>query len=242
MNAADQTLEQPTPQRRGVASRLSKSTRDYLGALAFNAVTALLIAVMGYAAYVNVATKGWNADAAAWAQAVGSIIAIVSAGWLARNESRQLRREHRRQGEEAAWAVRFVVVQAQFDAQIVAAELTQRDKSWDAGDIRSWQQRTRTSDLTLGALLARTDYVHPSVVFTVSNAKVLVEQLQTDLGKLEALTTRGAPIGDSLVGDIVYAHINLSELVNQYDARMRGVSEALDRGGDVLPIHELRTE
>lgn len=242
MNEADQTLEPSVPQRKDAASRLARSARDSLGALAFNAVTALLIAVAGYAAYVNVAAKGWNADAAAWAQAVGSIIAIVGAGWLARNESRQLRRENRRQGEEAAWAVRFVIAQAQFDAQIVAAELTQKDKSWDAGDIRSWQQRTRTSDLALGSLLARTDYVHPSVALTVSNAKVLVEQLQMDLEKLEALTTRGARISDSLIGDIVYAHINLSTLVKQYDACMRGVSEALDRGGDVLPMHELRTE
>ncbi|MNU04270.1 hypothetical protein D3C72_2486090 [compost metagenome] len=76
----------------------------------------------------------------------------------------------------------------------------------------------------------------------MSNAKVLVEQLQIDLEKLGTLTTRGTRASDSLVGDIVYAHINLSTLVKQYDARMRGVSEALDRGGDVLPIPEIHTE
>jgi len=36
-----------------------------------------------------------------------------------------------------------------------------------------------------------------------------------------------------------HAHINLSTLVEQYDGRMRGVAEALDRGGDVLPMREL---
>ncbi|MNR60273.1 hypothetical protein D3C85_1817160 [compost metagenome] len=77
------------------------------------------------------------------------------------------------------------------------------------------------------------------MVLTVSNAKVLVEQLQVDLEKLEALSARGNRIGDSLVGAIVYAHINLMTLLEQYDGRMRGVSEALDRGRDVLPTHEV---
>lgn len=239
-NVGDQTP--PAPRRQSAALMLARWVRDRPGEFAFNTVTAFLIAIPAYAAFVNVAAKGWNADAAAWAQAFGSIVAVVSAGWLARNETRQLRRESRRQGEETAWAVRFVIAQAQFDAQIVAAELTRHDKKWESDDIRSWQQRTRTSELALTALLTKTDYLHPSVVLSVSNAKVLVEQLQTDLERLEALSNRGARISDSVIGDIVCTHINLSTLLTEYDARMRGISEALDRGRDVLPIYELRSE
>lgn len=51
---------------------------------------------------------------------------------------------------------------------------------------------------------------------------------------------RGEKPDDLLVGDIVYVHVNLLTLLDQFDARMRGVEQALDRGADMLPLRELR--
>lgn len=206
----------------------------------FAGIIAALVAVTGYAAYRNVAAKGWNADAAAWAQAVGSIVAIAGSAWLARSGNRQARRQRREQGEESAWAVRFVIAQAQFDAQIVAAELTREGVPYDASDIQSWKQRAANSSLALQTMLTRADYIHAAVILTACNAKVLVDHLSIDLAKLEESIGRGGEPNARLVNDIVYAHLNLKTLMDQYDARMRGIREALDRGRDMLPLDELR--
>lgn len=209
------------------------------GELLFVGTILLLVAATGYAAYSNIAAKGWGADAAAWAQAAGSIIAIAGAAWLARSEARQARRWRREQGEEAAWAVRFVLSQAQFDAQIVAAELTDSKAPYSAADIRSWQQRSVNSSLALQAMLTRADYIHAAVVLTACNARVLVDHLSADLKNLGEIVAHGDRPDEQLVTDIVYVHLNLSTLIEQYDARMRGVREALDRGRDMLPMNEL---
>lgn len=199
---------------------------------------AALVAVTGAAAWANVAKSGWSSDAAAWAQAAGSILAIAGAAWLARSEARQARRFRREQGEEAAWAVRFVISQAQFDSQIVAAELTRNDGTISSDELRSWRQRAANSALALTTILTRADHIHAAVVLTACNAKVLVDSLETDLAKLDEIFMRDGEATDELIGDIVYAHLNLQALIEQYDARVRGIRLALDRGNDMLPIDE----
>ena len=206
--------------------------------IAFTITIFALVGVTSLAAYINVSQRGWNADAAAWAQAAGSIIAIAGAAWLARSEVRQNKRWRREQGEEAAWGVRFVISQAQFDAQIVAAELTANDRKFDIFNIRSWRQRSANASLALQTMLARVDHIHPFVIVTTCNAKILVDGLSYDIEKLEQLILQGQVPDDQLVTDIVYAYVNLSELIDQYDARVRGVRKALDRGRDMLPINE----
>ena len=206
------------------------------GEILIGAAVAGLIAVTGFGAVQNVLQKGWNGDAAAWAQAAGSIVAIVSAAWIARGEARHARRWRRQQGEEAAWGVRFVLKQAQFDAQIVAAELT-NGKDITSLDVLSWQQRCLNVSLALQTILTRTDHIHPAVILTATNAKVLVDQLTKDVLKFKKITKRREKAGDELVGDIVYAHINLNTLIDEYDARVRGIRLALDEGQDMLPIN-----
>jgi hypothetical protein len=223
--------------RRGLG-RLLAWLRSRIAGLAFVAMICGLVGVTGFAAYINVSQKGWNADAAAWAQAAGSIMAIVGAAWLARSETRQARRWKREQGEEAAWGVRFVLSQAQFDAQIVAAELTKPGKPLDAFGIRPWRQRAANASLALQTLLTRTDHIHAAVILTTCNAKILVDQLSSDLERLEQLVMRGQRVDDQLVTDIIYAHLNLKTLIEQYDARVRGIRQALDRGSDMLPVAE----
>lgn len=221
------------------ATRICRNVMRHFGSLAFIGVIVALVAVTAFAAYTNVLQKGWGADAAAWAQAAGSIIAVAGAAWLARSEARHVRHWRREQGEEAAWGVRFVISQAQFDAQIIAAELTRPDCSLTPSCVRSWQQRSGNASLALQAMLTRVDHIHPAVVVAMCNARVLIDHLSSDLVKIEKVATDGKQPDEHLVADIVYAHINLATLIDHYDSRLRGIREALDRGSDMLPLNEL---
>lgn len=218
--------------------QISRGVRRRLGELVFMVAIVALVAVTGFAAYINIVEKGWSSDAAAWAQAAGSIIAVAGAAWLAQTEARHVRRWRREQGEEAAWGARFVVSQAQFDAQIIAAELTRTNLSFDASDVRSWLQRSANASLALQTMLTRVDHIHPSVVVTMCNAKILVDHLSSDLTKLESVVAQGDEPDERLVADIVYTHINLATLIEQFDLRLSGIREALDRGRDMLPLDE----
>lgn len=201
---------------------------------------AVLLGVSGWAAYANVAKSGWTADAAGWAQAAGSIIAIAGAIWLSRSEARHARRSRRELAEETIWSVRFVIVQAQFDSHIIAAELTNEDEPYVAADIRSWRQRSDNASLALQTMLARTDYIHSSIVLMTCNAKILIDGLSTDLDSLTDALQRNEVPTQRIVGDIVFAHANLANLLELYDARVEGIRQALDRGGDQLPLDEWR--
>lgn len=197
----------------------------------------LMISITGFAAVINVLQKGWTADAAAWAQAVGSIVAIAGAAWIARSEAREAVRSRRRQGEEAAWQARFVIVQAQFDAQIIAAELTS-DDGFDEFTIKTWRQRTALAVMTLEAMSTRVDHIHAAVLTTICNARVLVGFLSESLESINDAVKNDAVPSGQLIADIVCVHVNLKNLIDQYDARIRGVREALDEGGDMLPIKD----
>ncbi|TPW26714.1 hypothetical protein [Pararhizobium mangrovi] len=216
--------------------RLSLITRVI--SLAFLLAVAVLIVGAGLVAYLNVRSDGWGSDAAAWAQVSGSMIAIIGALWIVASEARQARRIRRKQGEEAAWGVRFILIQAQFESQIVAAELTQANEGFDTDDIRSWVQRAKLANLSLETLLTSSGHIHPAVVVTLCNAKILVEQLCSDLQEFQDLVTRGQSPPSSKISDIVNVHASLSALIEHYDARIRGVREALDRGDDMLPLTE----
>jgi len=180
--------------------------------------------------------KGWGADAAAWIQAAGSIAAIAGAAWLAQSETRRARASRREQNEEAAWHVRFMIVQAQFESHIIAAELVNRTEPITKFDAREWRQRAATCRTGLNALMGRTDHVHPSVTHVTANAKILIDDLMDDLTSLEALIASENQPDQYLIDRIVSPHIALIEVIEQYDGRMRGVRLALDEGGDMLPI------
>lgn len=215
--------------RRAIGTRISE--------LAFAFVVLVLVTITSFAAYSNVLRSGWGSDAAAWAQAAGSIIAIAGAAWVSRSETRRTRRWKREQGEEAAWGVRFVIAQAQFDAQIIAAELT--NHPFGNLEVRAWRQRSANASLALQTMLTRTDHIHAAVVLTACNAKILVDQLSLDLETLENSVVHDELASDQLVNSVLSAHLNLTTLINQFDTRIRGVREALDRGQDMLPLHEL---
>lgn len=132
-----------------------------------------------------------------------------------------------------------MLAQAQIDTQIIAAELLSEDGDYDL--IRAWRQRAENGALALQALLGRADYVHPVVPMSASNAKVLLDYLVLDLVELEARVGEGALPSLALIGEIIDVHRNLQELLNQFDARMRGVRIALDEGRDMLPVRTFDT-
>ncbi|WP_071072976.1 hypothetical protein [Mesorhizobium sp. LCM 4577] len=215
--------------------RLWLKARDGLGAV-FYLVASALIVMAGWAAYANAAISGWDSNAAAWVQAAGSIAAIAGAAWLAQSESRRARRLRREQNEEAAWYVRFAVVQAQLESHIIADGLVNRSVPIETSDVREWRQRATTCAVGLNALADRTDHIHPAVTHVISNAKVLVDDLVSDLVRLSELVKDGKKPDGELVGLIVGPHRALQDLVALYDERMHGVHLALDEGGDALPI------
>ncbi|TGU89257.1 hypothetical protein EN794_046040 [Mesorhizobium sp. M00.F.Ca.ET.151.01.1.1] len=221
--------------RRQRIKRLWQKSQDRLGSI-FYALVSILIALAGWAAYANAVKSGWGSDAAAWVQVAGSIAAIAGAAWLAQGESRRARRLRREQNEEAAWYVRFSIVQAQFESQIIAAALVSRTSAVERRDVREWRQRATVCAVGLNALADKTDHIHPAVTHVISNAKVLMDDMVSDLVRLGRLVEDGQKPDAELVGHIVEPHRALSELVNQYDARMRGVRLALDEGGNALPI------
>jgi hypothetical protein len=201
--------------------RLIRAARERLG-LALYLLALALVVVTGSAAYTNVIKAGWGSDAAAWVQAPGTISAIVGAAWLARSEERRARRLRRERNEEAAWCVWFV----------------NRSTPIEKSDVRGWRQRAVTSAAALTALVNRTDHIHPAVTLMTSNAKVLVDYLVTDLENLGKSLESGGKPDDDLIKQIVTPHHSLLELIEQYDARMKGVRLALDKGRDTLPIKD----
>jgi hypothetical protein len=94
--------------------------------------------------------------------------------------------------------------------------------------------------LALQTLLSRTDHIHAAVILTTCNAKILIDHLASDLAKLEGFVVGLARPSDQLVTDVVSAHLNLSALIGQYDGRLEGIRQALDRGRDMLPLNEFR--
>lgn len=206
-----------------VGRRAIRVLRHDAGSVAFVAVTLSTITVTAVAAILNYNKSGWSSDVAAWAQAGGSILAIAGAAWLASHEARRARRARLRDGEEAAGYVRFAIVQAQFDSQIVANELVNRDQPVDVGDIRCWRQRVRTSATSLTALVARTDHLRPAVTQVTANAKVLIDDMLDDLAELRKAVAESKPTQHDLVADIASTHRALKELVELYDERMQSV-------------------
>lgn len=84
--------------------------------------------------------------------------------------------------------------------------------------------------------MARTDHVHPSAIQVTSNALLLVTQMEMDLGKVLTFIEAGQRPPIEVAAQIAWYEGYFDGLIQAYDASMRGVQQALDEGGDVLPI------
>ncbi|WP_129567384.1 hypothetical protein [Agrobacterium sp. CFBP2214] len=215
-----------------------RAVQRHVGEAIFVAIALALIAATAWASVINVRSSGLDANSAAWAQASGSILAIAAAAWIARGDVRRARRWRRDQAEEAAWHARFVVVQAQYDAHITAFELTNPEELIDGRSLRSWRQRASSSSLALQTMLTKVDHIHPSVVTTLCNAKMLIDEMEADLIKLANVMMRFEAPDKELVSDVVSYHQLLQDLIVQYDSRAKSIVDALDQGRDMLPVKE----
>ncbi len=236
------SADQDSDSTQAFRSRLRHRARQTLKLIsevlghAFYLLALGLVVLSGWGAFENVRKSGWSADAAAWIQAAGSIAAIAGAAWIAQSEIRRARQVRRRQQEETAWYVRFVVIQAQCESRTIAADLLKLKGAISLSDVREWRQRARTVSISLDALADRTDHIHPAVSHILSNAKVLIDDLIADLVLTGDLVSRKKPVPDDLQGRMIVPHHSLNEIIEIYDARMRGIRVAMDDGGDALPV------
>lgn len=87
-------------------------------------------------------------------------------------------------------------------------------------------------------MLTKVDHIHPSVVTTLCNAKMLIDEMEADLINLANMMMRFETPDKELVSDVVGYHQLLQDLVVQYDSRAKSIRDALDRGSDMLPVKD----
>jgi hypothetical protein len=196
---------------------------------------ALLSALAGIVSFTQ---HGLNSDVASWVQASGSIAAISGAVWLFKSEAALRRKERRAAGLEAAWAVRFALVNAQYEARTITAELLDEGLLKEERPERHWFLRTENSRNVLKVFSERTDHIHPAVNQIANNGVLLLRQLDQELGAASKFTDRRERPSIEVVSEIARYENHLFRLIDELDARMRGVLIALDKGNDSFPLQE----
>ncbi len=92
--------------------------------------------------------------------------------------------------------------------------------------------------MALQTMLTKVDHIHPSVVTTLCNAKMLLDEMEADLTDLANTIMRFQIPDKELVSDVVGYHQLLQDLIAQYDSRAKSIRDALDQGGDMLPVRD----
>ena len=186
---------------------------------------------------VSLKSGGFDAAAAAWAQAAGSVVAIACAVWISRAEGRREQRRKRLEREETAWAVHYAMRGARNEVYRVVHELFDPAEA-KVENARHWRTRCKNSRLLLQSYTGRTDHVHPGVIQDANNTILLIEELEADLEKALPFVADAEPLPFKLAESLAWYEVQIDGLIERYDSRMAGVREALDRGGDMLPIRE----
>ncbi len=197
------------------------------------------ILVVGFCtvgAVISIAKEGFSANGAAWVQAAGSIAAVTGAVWLFYREKSIQRREQRAHGEENAWAVRFALINAQQDAAMTVAELVDERVLKSESPLRHWLLRSKNGQNVLQLFAQRTDHIHPAVNQLASNGVLLLRQMDIFLEKSAEFIERGERPPIEIAEKIARYENALMLLVEELDARMRGISNELDANNDTLPI------
>jgi hypothetical protein len=211
--------------------------------LAYAAMAAGVLALLAFCAVgvaISLSEDGFGAEAAAWAQAAGSIAAIAGAVWLSRLESMRERRQRRHEREETAWAVRFAIVAARNEAYTVAHELVDPDKALASENGRHWRTRCRNVRMLLQSYAGHTDHIHPAIVQDANNAVLLAEEMEADVERAAQFMAAGEIPSLKVAEDLAWYEIQFATLIQRVDDRMAGVREALDRGGDMLPKRDFQ--
>jgi len=210
------------------------------GAIAFFTASFALVALAAVVAAVIISREGFGTNGAAWAQAGGSIAAIAGAVWLFRGETVRRRRERRALGEEVAWAVRFALTNAQFEARTIAAELFDKHAAKEESPRRHWQLRIENCRNVLDVFAKRTDHIHPILNHIASNGVLLLREMDFETGQALHFIERGERPSIDIAGDIARYESHFEQLIQLLDARMRGVMKSLDENGDVFPTSRIQ--
>lgn len=205
----------------------------------FFATSMGLVGLSILAAILSVAKEGFGAIGAAWVQAGGSIAAITGAIWLFRSEAILRRRERRALSEELAWAVRFALTNAQLETRTIAAELFDKHLVEQESPRRHWFLRTENCQNVLRVFAQRTDHIHPALNHIASNGMLLLRQFDEDIARALDFVERGEQPPMGVAGDVARYSGHFEVLLQELDARMRGILQALDEGGDYFPTKHL---
>jgi hypothetical protein len=206
------------------------------GAIVLIASSIIIVAICAIGAAASFVKEGFGAVGAAWMQAAGSVAAIAGAVWLFYREKGLQRRERRAKGEENAWAVRFVLVNAQRDAAMTVAELVDEKILEYENPIRHWLLRSKNSQNILQVFAQRTDHIHPALNQLASNGVLLLRQMDIYLDKTAEFLERGERPSVEVATKVAGYENALMLLVEELDARMRGVLKELNDHNDVLPV------
>jgi hypothetical protein len=198
---------------------------DYFG-VAFYLVASALVATSIWGACYSIAKSGWDAHAAAWIQAAGSIAAIIGAAWLAQAEVRRAKGARLRHFDDTARYVKFVIVQAQFESHGIAHEFV-ATTFLTPNDVAGWRQRAATAAIGLETLVNRSDYGHASIAHMIANAKVLTDGLVVSLTDLADVVAESAQPSDALRERVISPHRALLELLQLFDTRLGLIRETL---------------
>jgi hypothetical protein len=207
----------------------------------FLTVGVIIVALCSWGLGTSLLRAGPSADAAAWAQTGGTIVAILGAVWISRAEERRGRRLRRREREEVAWCVRFAVTAARNEAYAVAHEAIDPVAAVASEDGRHWRTRVRNARYLLKSYAERADHLHPAFVQAANNGVLLLEEMEADVERAAKLMTPDGLIPMNVASDLAWYEIHFLTLLNQIDERMQVVGDALDRGHDMLPLHEFRS-
>ena len=210
---------------------------DLSAYLPLGLATAGVVGFCIYGTILSVATKGFGADAAARAQAAGTVAAISGAVWISGAEGRRERRRKRLEREETAWAVRYAMRGARNEASTVVHELFD-PLTAKAENDRHWRTRCRNSRLLLQSYAGRTDHVHPGIIQDANNTILLIEELEADLEKALPYLASETPLPMKLAESLAWYEVQIGGLIERFDGRMVDIIGELDRGGDMLPIRE----
>lgn len=207
------------------------------GFFLFFAASVTLVALSIAAAIFVVLREGFGSNGAAWVQTAGSIAAIASAVWLFRSETKRRRLERRALGEEIAWAVRFALTNAQFEARTIAQELFDKDVGKVESPRRHWQLRVENCRNVLEVFAKRVDHIHPMLNHVASNGMLLLKELEFDTKRaLDFIERQERPPID-VAADVARYDSHFEGLIQLLDARMRGVMQALDANDNMAPAH-----
>jgi hypothetical protein len=209
------------------------------GTIAFFATSFSLVTFATVVAAMIIAREGFGTNGAAWVQAGGSIAAIAGAVWLFRSETGRRRRERRAMGEEVAWAVRFALTNAQHEARTIAVELVDEHLLEKGNPESHWLLRSENCQNVLRVFSQRTDHIHPALNHVASNGLLLLRQMDKDIRRAVDFVIRGERPSIEIATAIAWYEGHFEQLLQELDARMRGVLKALDENEDVFPLRSL---